>query len=849
MSAPFIYDELEIGDSPDGENEQEDIMFDPNFVDDFSLPQRPQEQAVLGDDGSMNIDPDLDLPPVDNHFNELYQTIIESRRAQESHHAIDPSLDGYPGHIDNDVVTDVEITNNYSTATAGKEVAPTDATADEFYELNDLAPPQRHRTRPTALDFEGPLLPWIQIQVYNPDGQLTTNPTWHSPAGFRQRGNRVPFDPTLSRGLFDPPEEDFYLNGIASNSTAPAGPYSYSSSLSIQDQQPSQTAFSSSLVSSPSWLLRQYPHLASATMSSSPGSGQSSPSSASTESVSGPLAQDLDFIVGLYDDEQPLAPSLDPQATAENGTHVSSGPSSGQDSTQNQAAPDQPYALDQSPSHIEIPHQTDIFNLDIAPGPASHVEANCYLEQLTPVQKNDGSKPVLFIHGDHHTGQNWKYLPGHTETNLSFVDYFLQQGHTCYVPDMPMSGRSMAFAQRENFGPREPSMNAVEGELTSPRDNLFPLYDTARYHCQFPGVNQNAPIDLDIAGVRWDPYFLNYHTSRVPVWNTSEERITYGAEAVAMILERIGEPTVIITEGSGGVCGLIAADRFPDKIAGLILMGYPYAPFAKPFRLTRFDNGVGRLYHQDTMEECSVLTSGLASADLTFDPPLAPTQSLDVAKKYADEGEQGAYCFLQDAAKPVRKLVNVAKVPVLVVTPEAGRNWAYDWSVVAFLRQAGVDADWFKLAHFGLFGNGQLMWMEKNGTEVAKLLRAWIVAKTTTTATPDDDDAAATAAAAILAVLPDQVALADGREEAVRGIAAREAARYEVAWEERRAAWARREIAPPIRANIDQMECFYSWMPVLDVARADFQAAQAVAAATSADGAAGAVGDGAAAAP
>ncbi|TLD21523.1 hypothetical protein PspLS_09104 [Pyricularia sp. CBS 133598] len=862
MSASSIYGEPDMGDHSDGENEQ-DNMLDPNFVDNSSLPQRPQQQQqdVWGDDDSLNIDPDLNPPPTECQFRELFETITEAHQAHRNKYGIDPNFNGYRAYngymdnfsIDNASETVVENINSHSTATVShQEVAPTNQLPDELQQVNDFAQPQQHGLPPSVFELPGAnaagsseavevqravdqqtsmtnLPP--SIQIYSPDGQLTTSPTWLAP-------DLIPFHKSDTPSSPSPELQDFSTLQDDDASKPPLEASTHLSVPDVQDQQLPEVHPSSSFLndgSPQSWFSRNHPHLFAATMSSS-GNAQ---------------AQDLDFDPSIYDDDPPLNPSYGNQSVgnqatsgSENRANGSSGPNSGQNSTQNTAAPTAPEQTFPPvyDGNIRTPRYTENFTCFISPGPGDLPEANCYVECLTPVQKDDASKPVLFLHGDHHTGWTWKYLPGQTETNLSWVDYFLQQGNTCYVPDMPMSGRSMgALLVPDNVPDKGPKLNAIEGELTSPRDNLFPLYDTARYHCQFPGIQQNPPIDQDVAGLRWDPYFRNYQASRVPVWNSYEERVAYGAEAVTMILDRIGEPAIIIAEGLGGMFGLIASDRSPDKVAGLILMGYPYAPFARPFQLTKFDNGVGMVYHKDTMEECTALTNGLTSFDLHFDPPLALMESLDVVKTFADEDKEGAYCFLQDADKPVRKLVNVAKVPILVVTPEAGKNSAYDWSVVSFLRQAGVAADWYKLARFGLLGNGQLLWMEKNSARAAKLVQAWIVAKTTA-----DADAAA-AAAAILAVRPDQVALADRREEEVRGTTGREAARYAVALEEREEAWAGREIAPLVQANADAMECFYSWLPVLDVARADFQAAQAATAAAAAP-AAGA-GDGAAAAP
>ncbi|HEY4114085.1 MAG TPA: hypothetical protein VGM17_08495, partial [Rhizomicrobium sp.] len=50
----------------------------------------------------------------------------------------------------------------------------------------------------------------------------------------------------------------------------------------------------------------------------------------------------------------------------------------------------------------------------------------------------------------------------------------------------------------------------------------------------------------------------------------------------------------------------------------------------------------------------------------------------------------------------------------------------YSHCTVAYLKQAGVDVDFVKLADLGLHGNGHMMMMEKNSDAIAQVILDWI---------------------------------------------------------------------------------------------------------------------------
>jgi hypothetical protein len=80
--------------------------------------------------------------------------------------------------------------------------------------------------------------------------------------------------------------------------------------------------------------------------------------------------------------------------------------------------------------------------------------------------------------------------------------------------------------------------------------------------------------------------------------------------------------------------------------------------------------------------------------------------------------------FLQ--VPPARKLVNVAKVPILLLTAPSGYNTEWDPGTNRYLLQAGVKHTWLRLENIGIKGNGHFMFIEKNSDQVAGVVLNWI---------------------------------------------------------------------------------------------------------------------------
>src|SRR5207342_1537711 len=91
--------------------------------------------------------------------------------------------------------------------------------------------------------------------------------------------------------------------------------------------------------------------------------------------------------------------------------------------------------------------------------------------------------------------------------------------------------------------------------------------------------------------------------------------------------------------------------------------------------------------------------------------------------------------------RPPRKLKNLLNIPTIYVVAErSGRNGA---PIVAYLKQAGVDAEEFNLKDKGILGNGHFMMLENNRRQVFDAIRGWLESKIKNSSrgwrrTPDD---------------------------------------------------------------------------------------------------------------
>lgn len=116
-----------------------------------------------------------------------------------------------------------------------------------------------------------------------------------------------------------------------------------------------------------------------------------------------------------------------------------------------------------------------------------------------------------------------------------------------------------------------------------------------------------------------------------------------------------------------------------------------------------------------------------------YDPPVTnPNQQLiqvNTSKLEQKDGLTSQYpCIAQANNSTVRhrKLVNIAKSPVLFLTGQASIHVTYDRCQVEYLQQAGVNVTWILLEQIGLLGNGHFGMLEKNSDAIAQYIEKWI---------------------------------------------------------------------------------------------------------------------------
>jgi pimeloyl-ACP methyl ester carboxylesterase len=202
-------------------------------------------------------------------------------------------------------------------------------------------------------------------------------------------------------------------------------------------------------------------------------------------------------------------------------------------------------------------------------------------------------------------------------------------------------------------------------------------------------------------------------------------------KALAELIDLIGN-TAVLGHSQGGPFCWLAADLKPDKVKSCIAVEPNGPPFfnvsyggvqhshlnKQTFKKNEFDKD----WYQTSSEPDR--PNGITYSPLTYDPPLKSGEKLEpeLDKNYTSENL--VQCFLQK--EPARKLVNLSKVNILILTAESSYHAPYDHGTSNFLKQAGVDHDFIRLEDHGIKGNGHMMMHEKNSREVSNFINNWI---------------------------------------------------------------------------------------------------------------------------
>ena len=167
-----------------------------------------------------------------------------------------------------------------------------------------------------------------------------------------------------------------------------------------------------------------------------------------------------------------------------------------------------------------------------------------------------------------------------------------------------------------------------------------------------------------------------------------------------------------MAQSPGGPDGFLIADARPSLVRALVALE-PYGPpFVETLIFTMNPGGLTRPY-------------ALTTIPITYSPPIKNVTT-DLATVNVRSTNVDQYdCLLQASSTP-RKLINLAKIPMILVTAEASYHAPYDFCTVRYLRQAGVNVEHLELGKEGFHGNGHLFFLEKNNLAIAARLERWI---------------------------------------------------------------------------------------------------------------------------
>ena len=307
-----------------------------------------------------------------------------------------------------------------------------------------------------------------------------------------------------------------------------------------------------------------------------------------------------------------------------------------------------------------------------------------YVEELIPEEVKH-ALPLVLIHGDGQTAMNWMTTP---DGRPGWAEWFTNRGWKLFILDRPSCGRSARHPDADGL-PKIISTSAIEKYWTASRD--FGIWPQAKLHTQWPGTGRVG-----------DPCFDQYYASTVPSVSRAQGECSMQT-AGAALLDKIG-PAILIGHSLGGLHTWLIGDARSDLVRAIIAL----EPSGPPYKEIE-----PRPNHQERL-------SGLTFSPLTYDPKVTMDSPLVFEQQQDTELSSPLSMWLQ--TNPPRRLVNLAKVRVVVVTAQASYHSLFDHFTARYLLQAGVRAEHVRLEDHGICGNGHLMMLEKNNLEIAALV-------------------------------------------------------------------------------------------------------------------------------
>jgi pimeloyl-ACP methyl ester carboxylesterase len=331
-------------------------------------------------------------------------------------------------------------------------------------------------------------------------------------------------------------------------------------------------------------------------------------------------------------------------------------------------------------------------------GERQFMAGQMYVQQFSPA-KVTHRWPVVMIHGTAQTGNNFLATP---DGRQGWANDFLAKGFNVYIVDQV--GRARSGAAPESYGPyMRFSVRDLE-EIFTGQEN-FKLFPQASLHTQWPG----GP------GVAGNPSFDQFYASQVESIANGVKTEELNDAAIIALLEKIG-PAILLTHSQSGVFGWKVADMRPDLVKGIVAVEPNGPPFYDPIFLGGAD------WYKDSEKPSRAW--GITRIPLSFDPPASEPSQLGMVREAAPDTPNHVRCWLQ--GNPARQLPRMQGIPIAIVTGEASFRATLDHCTSKFLTQAGVKNTHIRLENENVHGNGHMMMLEKNSSQIAQVLIRWI---------------------------------------------------------------------------------------------------------------------------
>ncbi len=328
-------------------------------------------------------------------------------------------------------------------------------------------------------------------------------------------------------------------------------------------------------------------------------------------------------------------------------------------------------------------------------GDRTIITGQMFVEYRIPA-KQTHPYPIVMVHGGTRSATTYLGTPDGRE---GWAQYFVRQGYAVYLAEQPGRGRS--GYDTASYGPSR--VGDLEGTLRRYlQQSKFKLWPQAHLHTQWPGTGEPD-----------DPATIMMLSNFLPEIVDFTKQQFLNRDALVALLDKIG-PAVVMTHSQGGAFGWPVADARPDLVKAILAV----EPNGPPFYQVDFV-GAPDYFKQGPL----ALPYGITAVPLNYSPAVADAKELAFVEEDKADGPGLVKCYVQK--EPARKLPNL-KMPILVVMGEASYHAPYDHCTVKYLRQAGANPTFMRLADQGIKGNSHVMMNEKNNKEIAAAIAAWL---------------------------------------------------------------------------------------------------------------------------